>query len=728
MPTLLYACTLFLSSALLFAVQPMISKMVLPLLGGSPGVWNACMCFFQAGLLAGYAYAHLLARRLAWTTQAALHAALLLLAFLFLPPALGQATPPTGGSPVGWLLGLLAIGIGLPFFVLSATAPLVQHWFSRTRHPDARNPYFLYAASNAGSLLALLGYPLLAEPLWDLGQQSLAWSAGFVLLALALAGCFAAARRQRAEVSGEPADDTSAAAVSNRQRLLWLALSFLPSSLLMGVTTFITTDLASTPLLWVIPLALYLTTFILVFARRPLLRHEWMRRALPHLLILIALLSLLHIASVWLLALHLAGFFTIAMVSHGELAARRPPAAHLTEFYLFMSLGGVLGGIFNALLAPAIFSGVYEYPLMLAASCLLAGTPAAGGRRALALDGLLPALLLGVLVLLAAGSDALRALLAQGGRGGIVIAVLAFAALAALLLSFSSRPLRFALGISACLAFAAVRQAQGALETERSFFGIYKVIPVDQGRKVALLHGTTAHGVAGQEPGQARQPMSYYAEQGPFGQLLRSDTVRGFRHIGVVGLGVGSLACYAAPGQSWTFHEIDPLVERLARDRRHFRFLEECGQQAAIRIGDARLTLEQVPDGGYDLLVLDAYSSDSIPLHLMSREALALYLRKLSPQGLLAFHVSNRHLDLMPVLARLADDAGLSGLQQHFRPDEALRRQGEAMATDAVLLSRSQANLALLRADTAWQPLAPAPGTPLWTDSYSNILGVIRWR
>ncbi len=727
MPTLLFACTLFLSSALLFAVQPMISKMVLPQLGGSPGVWNACMCFFQAGLLAGYAYAHLLAKRLAWTTQAALHAALLLLAFLFLPPALGHATPPADGSPVWWLLGLLAFSVGLPFFVLSATAPLVQHWFSRTRHPDARNPYFLYAASNAGSLLALLGYPLLIEPQWDLGQQGLAWSAGFVLLGLALAACFVAAYRQRSDDTGEPATEAEAPAVSGRHRLQWLALSFLPSSLLLGVTTFITTDLASTPLLWVIPLALYLTTFILVFARRPPLPHPWMRRALPHLLILIALLSLLHIASVWLLALHLAGFFVITMVSHGELAARRPPAAHLTEFYLYMSLGGVLGGIFNALLAPAIFSGVYEYPLMLAASCLLAGQ-ATAGRRALALDGLLPALLLGVLVLLSMGSDELRSLLAKGGRAGIVIAVLAFASLAALLLAFSSRPLRFAFGIAACLAFAMVRQVQGALEMERSFFGIYKVIPVDEGRRTALLHGTTVHGVASHDPAHYRLPMSYYAVAGPFGQLLASETARRLPRIGVVGLGVGGLTCYAAPGQTWTFHEIDPLVERLARDPRHFRYLQECGQNTSVVIGDARLTLEQVPDGGYDLLVLDAYSSDSIPLHLMSREALALYLRKLSPHGLLVFHVTNRHLDLMPVLARLAQDASLSGLQQRFRPADALRRQGDALATDVIVLSRDAADLAFLQAGGAWQPLAGVPGTPLWTDSYSNILGVIRWR
>ncbi|MDM4772443.1 spermidine synthase [Solimonas sp. SE-A11] len=727
MPTLLFACTLFLSSALLFAVQPMISKMVLPLLGGSPGVWNACMCFFQAGLLAGYAYAHLLAKRLAWTTQAALHASLLLLAFLFLPPALGHAAPPADGSPVWWLLGLLAFSVGLPFFVLSATAPLVQHWFSRTRHPDARNPYFLYAASNAGSLLALLGYPLVIEPQWDLGQQGLAWSAGFMLLGLALAACFAAAYRQRSDDNGAPATEAEAPAVSGRLRLQWLALSFLPSSLLLGVTTFITTDLASTPLLWVIPLALYLTTFILVFARRPPLPHEWTRRALPHLLILIALLSLLHIASVWLLALHLAGFFVITMVSHGELAARRPPPAHLTEFYLYMSLGGVLGGIFNALLAPAIFSGVYEYPLMLAASCLLAGQ-ATAGRRALALDGLLPALLLGALVLLALGSDALRSLLAKGGQAGIVLAVLAFAGLAALLLSFSSRPLRFALGIAACLGFAMVRQVQGALEMERSFFGIYKVIPVEEGRRTALLHGTTVHGVASRDPAHYRLPMSYYAPQGPFGQLLSADAAGGLARIGVVGLGVGALSCYARPGQAWTFHEIDPLVERLARDTRHFRYLEACGQNTSVVIGDARLTLEQVPDGGYDLLVLDAYSSDSIPLHLMSREALALYLRKLSPQGLLAFHVTNRHLDLMPVLARLAGDAGLAGLQQRFRPADELRRQGDASATDVVLLSRDPANLALLLPGGAWQPLEGVPGTPLWTDSYSNILGVIRWR
>jgi spermidine synthase len=704
-----YAATLFLSAALLFLVQPMLTKMVLPQLGGAPSVWNTCLCFFQATLLLGYLYAHLSATRLGPRAQLGTHLLVLALAALFLPLDPTGGATPSSGAPVLWLLSRLAATAGIPFFAISATAPLLQRWFSRTDHATARDPYFLYAASNAGSLSALLSYPLLVEPSLPLVEQSRAWSAGLGVLVGGIALCWLGYRSS--EVAARP-EATLAGSVTMGDRLQWIAYSFVPSGLLLAVTGYIATDLASAPLFWVVPLSLYLMTFILVFARHPPLPHWWMIKLQPLIVILLVVLSPTS-HNIWLLGFHPAGFFVIAMVCHGELAARRPPVENLTEFYLCVSLGGVLGGLFIALVAPIIFPDIWEYPVMIAASCLLRPATSGGGagalRRDILLPGLLFVLLTGLLYLDQVPAPAL-------------IAALVLTALA--LLRFSERRWRFALGVSACLLVVQLAASQGTLETRRSFFGVYRVRLVDEGRIRVLQHGTTVHGAASAEPGQETVPLAYYSRDGAFGRFFAALAARPVRRVGVIGLGTGSLGCYARPGQSWVFHEIDPVDERIARDDRFFHFLAECGESPRIVLGDARLTLQLVPDRFYDVLVIDAFSSDSIPVHLLTREALALYHKKLAPAGVMLFHISNRYLELTPVLAALAADAGAPA--RHLRdrpagPDSTAHFQTEVVAVGAI-----GGNLDFLTADFGWEPMPLALRSALWTDQRSDIVSRIK--
>ena len=721
----LFAGTLFLSAGLMFLVEPMVAKMVLPRLGGSPAVWTTCMVFFQAMLLAGYAYAHLSVRLLSRRAQIALHLCILLpVAALLLPLTLGSATPAEDQSPAAWLLLRLAVVAGAPMLAISATAPLLQTWFSRLDHPAARDPYFLYAASNAGSLLALLAYPLLAEPLLPLDEQSLVWSVGFGVLAVGTVLCAAVfqfapdpavtAARPAAEFSRTPAQSPGIARYKDYAG--WTALAFVPSSLLLGVTSHITTDIASVPLLWVIPLALYLLSFVLCFARRPPIPHAAMVRALPLLLI-----PLILIVTTPALAfpLHLLVFFVACMVCHGALAARRPDPARLTEFYFFLALGGVLGGVFNAILAPLLFSDVIEYPLMLVAVCLAMPAGTDDRPRARALDFILPAALA---ILLACVrnfqlSDALAVRLLE------LLAALLIPALA--LLNFSTRRLRFALGVAACIFVPSTATLRDTIATERSFFGVNRVHSVADGGGRILIHGTTVHGAASMIPGEERLPLGYYAHEGTFGHFFNAIADRGVRHVAVLGLGSGALACYATPGQDWTFYEIDPLVERMARDPKLFRFLKDCGNDPRVVLGDGRLRLEHARDGAYDLLIVDAFGSDSVPVHLLTREAMALYQRKLAPGGLLLIHISNRSLDLAPVVAALAADAGLQAREfiDLPPPDQIGWRH---MASDLVAIAARGGDLGMLAGDPNWKPLPRARPSALWTDQRSDLLGVIR--
>jgi SAM-dependent methyltransferase len=713
---LTYAATLFLSAWMLFLVQPMVAKMVLPRLGGSPSVWNTAMCFFQAMLLLGYLYAHLLTR-LGRRTQGVIHGLVLLGTACFLPLDLSQATPPPEGIPALWLIGQLAITVGPPFFALSATAPLLQHWFSRTAHRAAADPYFLYAAGNVGSLLALLAYPLLFEPSLPLAAQSRGWAVGLIFVAGGIALCWLGYRDGAAALH----PSVPAARPSWDERLRWVALAFVPSALLLAVTAHITTDLVSAPLLWVIPLALYLLSFIFAFASRPPLPHALMLLVQPFLIIVLAALAPLS-HSIWLILPVLAMFFVTGMVCHGELARRRPPATSLTDFYLHMSLGGVLGGIFGALLAPALFPAIWEYPLLLAAACLARPASPANGRWARRGDVVLPLLLfLFLVVLYAAGGTANRI-----AAPPLPIRFAAAMVPTFVLLNFRARRLRFALGVGACLMALQLAGIRDTLLTTRSFFGVYRVWVAEGGALRVLHHGNTVHGVASTRPGEERTPLGYYSREGPFGRFFAAIAHRPIRRVGVIGLGTGGLACYATPGQYWTFHEIDPLIERIAREERFFGFLARCGNSPRVILGDARLTLQDVPNGTYDVIILDAFNSDSIPLHLLTREALALYRRKLAPDGVMLFHISNRYLDLVPVVAALAQDIGAPAKWLAYAPPGF--DSFERMSTEVTAIGQPGGRLDDLQASDGWRDLPPAPASALWTDARSAIVSRIIWR
>lgn len=726
----LYALTLGLSALLMFWVQPLYARLALPLLGGAPAVWITAMLFFQAALLAGYLYAHLSVRWLGLKRQSLLHGVLLLLAFVALPVALPEGwAPPAGGMHAGWQIGLMAVGVGLPFFAVSATAPLLQRWFAHAGHARSADPYFLYSASNIGSIAALIGYPLLFEPAMRLGEQGRAWTGGYALLVLLIGWCgLILWRRFVAEPPGaEGAELELSSDISWRRRGMWVLLAFAPSSLMLGVTLHLSTDVAAVPLLWVVPLALYLLSFVIVFARRPLLPHRWMLIfQVPVLVLLAATMSWSH-NLLWVeLLIHLEAFFIAAMVCHGELAARRPAALHLTEFYLWMSVGGVLGGMFNALLAPVLFDSVLEYPMMVVLVALLRPWRAGRGRRDIALDLVLPGLL-ALLMWLSSG-------LADGGYGiAISMAVFAAAVGLALLLAWRGRPLRFALGLAVLMIMAPLALKQqgfvglgesDTIHSERSFFGVNRVTAMETPvRAHILIHGTTVHGAQSQDENARKTPLTYYHPDGPLGQVFQAFPFWRFNRVGAVGLGTGAAACYARPGQNWTFYEIDPVVERIARDERFFTYLADCALEADIVIGDARLSLQAAPEGSFDLLILDAFSSDAIPVHLLTREAFAMYRRKLAPGGVIMVHISNRYLDLEPVLGRITVETGFFGVTQYH--DEGTNEVMLRYPSIWVVMARSPDDIIELAPDPRWQPLRGADA-PLWTDDYVDIVGALR--
>jgi SAM-dependent methyltransferase len=736
--TVLFASTLFASAVLLFTVQPMAGKDLLPLAGGTPAVWNACLVFFQAVLLLGYLYADRLTR-LPARTQATCHIALLgvglTLAVTCRPDP--RWIPDDSEYPVFGLLAYLSAGVGGPFLALSATAPLLQRWFAWTSRPGVRDPYFLYAASNAGSLLGLLSYPFLFEPAFTLAEQRTAWLVGFAAVAGLVAVC--AVNLFRVDHSGggngqEPSASTSELPApeeppTRRRVLTWIGLAALPSSLLLGVTTHLTTDVAPIPLLWVVPLALYLLSFIVVFAWWPTGVRRIMGRACPVSLVALAVTLVTGATEpVTLVAgVQLAAFFAVALLCHGELVARRPAKEYLTRFYLAISVGGVLGGAFNALAAPILFSrlGAVEYPLAVVAAALV--RPGTGWR-------LRPVdwLYLAVFTLFTLGlsyavpqfveppvnpsdPDALPIRLVRAGLMYGLPAVVAFALV--------RNPLRFA-GCFAVLFLAGTFDptAHGrTLLVTRNFFGTLHVTRSTDGQFVRLVHGTTQHGQ--QRPGDPK-PLMYYHPTGPIGRLLEKLPAERTRRVAVVGLGCGAMTAYARPGEAWTFFEIDPAVVRIARDDRFFTYLRDSRVEPRIVLGDARRQIAREPDGSFDLIVLDAFSSDSIPVHLLTAEAFALYGRKLTPGGVLAFHLSNRYLDLPPLVARLGAGHGppFAAKVDADEPTDREREDGK-FASTWVVLARDPADLGPVAKDTHWQVVRPTDG-PVWRDDFSNLLGV----
>src|ERR1700739_155687 len=742
MVLIVFSIAVFLSAALLFLVEPMVAKMLLPLLGGSPAVWNTCLVFFQAILLAGYAYAHAATKWFRWRVLLAMQCALVLLpaAIGVLPLHLPRGwIPPAQSNPIPWILSALAVSVGIPFFALSSCTPMMQRWFAASGHRHAEDPYFLYAASNAGSLIGLLAYPLLLEPTLRISVQSRLWSFGYATLAvLTLAGAVMGWNRPGLP-AGLNSEDAPAIprAITPGTRLRWIALAFVPSSLMLGITTAMTADVPAIPLFWVIPLALYLLSFVLVFARRQIVAPAMFNRRLP-ILILCGLVPGMLQSKLPLLALLILYpllLFSVAMVCHGELAATRPPVNRLTEFYLLISIGGVLGGIFNSIIAPIAFHSVVEFPIALIFAALLRrpadprpleGSATIGTQR---LDWLLP------LTLGACLTGAFVIPRAAGISLGEPPDILIFGIAMACCLIFAQRPLRFGLGIAA--AFLAsifyVGPYGDVLDTERSFFGLYRVANDPTGRFRDLFHGVTLHGMQSLDPANSRTPLAYYTADGPAGQITRAvQDQTSPNEWAIVGLGAGAMACLAQPAQSLTYYEIDPLVARIAEDPRYFTFLKECAPQTKIVLGDARLKLAEARDGEYRLIVLDAFSGDSIPMHLMTREGLALYRRKRAPGGLVAFHITNQHLLLAPVLANLAQDANLvSWIENDSTLTEQQANDGK-LGSSWVVMARRKEDLAHLVASADslahWTPLEGRANANVWTDDYSNLLTVIRWR
>ena len=722
----LFVATILAGSFLLFLVQPMVARMALPRLGGAPNVWNSAMLVYQALLLAGYFYAHRLSR-MPLRRQATIHLSLLAVAALTLPITLAGLPPPRPGTEVVWVPALLALTIGPVFFLVSAQAPLMQRWFAAD--PRAGEPWALYAASNLGSFGGLIAYPLLVEPELSIHAQSWGWSIGYGVL-LALIALAARARWSAADVipaqAAEPLQP-----VPRRRIALWLALAAVPSGLMLSTTTHLTTDIFAMPLLWVIPLGLYLLSFVIAFADR---------RGAARVVSALAWAAVLGAGGMAMISQGSSGLvpvmlsvvllFVICVALHARMYDLRPPAEQLTLFYLVMSAGGALGGVFTALVAPLVFDWVWEHPLLvLAATALLPAERLLDWRR---MRGLQPEMVkLGLAALLGTAAFLVWLLLEAntlaepGWQRALCTAAL-------VLIGLLLTPWRWL--VTALLL--AVMIAQGGDQTlrdtrdgvrSRSYFGVYTVRDHPSEGIRTLAHGTTLHGEQSLDPVMKRMPLSYYGPGSGAGIAFANASAlygRGAR-LGVVGLGTGSLACYHQRGERLTYFEIDPAVLRYSRDGT-FTYIRDCAPDTQVVLGDARLELAKVAPGSFDVLAIDAFSSDAIPLHLMTSEAFGVYLRALSPRGVLLVHISNRYIDLEPVLAAEVRARALAGAMREDVPPYG----SDWTASSWVAIARDSDQLAALGQKApamAWRPLV-APAARRWNDDHASILPYIQWR
>lgn len=728
----LFLLTILTGSFLLFLVQPMVARMALPRLGGAPAVWNSAMLVYQALLLGGYAYAHRLSRE-APRRQAMIHIALLLVAALWLPLGLASFQPPADGSPIFWVPWLLIASIGPLFFAVAAQAPLMQRWYGFAGNKG--EPYALYAASNIGSFAGLIAYPLLVEPFMPLKGQNWLWTAIYALLVLAVAACARLLWQTRSDLAPELAATRSKSSFGWKRRLYWIALAAIPSGLMLSTTTHLTTDLMAMPLVWVIPLGLYLLSFSIAFAdnQRPA---YWISKTAPAVLMITG--SVVFIiwgkAAINGLTASLSLLFVVAVALHNEMYRTRPDPSELTGFYLMMSLGGVVGGFFCAIVAPLVFDWTWEHPILILLAAImlpqarlisLGEEQSFGPRGALILMSVLGGLAL------AAGIYSGVKMPIDGGAIKIVLAI-AIIFIGAIVAGY-----RFAFAcVVAALMFANggwhnMEQTLAGVR-ERSYFGTYTINVSDSGSMRWLSHGTTMHGM--QMLAEPTRPISYYAKSSGVGIAMASaeELYGPNASIGVVGLGTGTLACYHKPGQSLQFYEIDPLMVDIARTKGVFSFIDRCAPDAKVVLGDARLTLADTPAGKFDILALDAFSSDSIPLHLLTKEAFAVYRKALKPDGLLLVHISNRYIDLNPVVAAEVKAGGWTAALRRDSPPEAAFARGErasqwiAMSPDAARLAQLTGPVAAKRGryyqPDLWIEL-DAPGkTKRWTDDYASVL------
>ncbi len=727
-----YTITLLLSAFLLFFIQPMFGKMILPLLGGTPSVWNTAMLFFQVTLLAGYAYAHGTTRLLGIRAQAIIHALVVAVFTLVLPIAIPDGwIPPADKDPTFWQLGLMAVVVGGPFFALAGTAPMLQRWFSATDHPDAHNPYFLYAASNLGSMTALLAYPVVFEPLMTLQVQTGAWMAGYIALIGLIVLCAMLVWRHIKDDDKAGKSSEVPEVITWGRRGMWLILAFTPSSLMLGVTTFITTDIASAPLLWIVPLAIYVGTFIIAFARKEVLSYRallWIHTVALAFVISFTVLNF-RPGTLYMVILHLMLFSTSALACHIDLARLRPHAGHLTEFYLIMSFGGALGGVFNALIAPNIFVLPIEYVLVLSLACFLRFASIEKHSFANFKSNLLNniregkkggIITFGVITLLYLSmSFGVLAL-----ENFTLAAVMAFVVPLTLVFLFDRRwmfaviatiGLVLSMGISWNL-------GKDSLYWGRNFFGVVRVVNTKYNYRI-MTHGTTMHGAQPTIPELELLPISYYYKKTSVGDVFRIvDEIPGPHKIAGLGLGAGSIACFRKAGRSIDFFEIDPEVVHVAENPEYFTYLSNCGTPYEVFLGDGRLKIAERPDSLYDMIFLDVFSSDNIPVHVMTVEAFEIYKKKLKPDGLIVMNISNRYLDLRPVLSAIAREIGYTVV---FKATKAgIIDEGKIPYTGTIFAVMSKDSKALdpFRA-VRWEELPVPESKPAWRDDYANIVG-----
>jgi spermidine synthase len=731
----LYPATTFLSAALLFTLQPLFAKMLTPLMGGTPSVWNTALVFYQGALLLGYLYAHIIATHLKPRTQLYVHAAVLLFGLVFLPIKVSSLVgAPDVSNAVGWTMAALALSLGGPIIAISATAPLIQAW--RARLGDAVDPYRLYAASNLGSFMALAAFPFLIEPFIGAKMQSMIWSVGYIILAIALVISI-----QAVPASSQAPTETAIKKTSWLDRAKWTFFAAPPSALLVAVTTHLTTDVASVPLIWIPPLALFLLTFIIAFS-------AWGDRiaesAAPIKFMVIFLLAAVMGAGIDQgmlgLGIHLTAFFLIVLCCHLELALRRPEPARLTEFYLWMSFGGVLGGAAAALLAPIALNTTIEYQIALAVALAVAPWERAQMKWALpaAAIAIGASLFYQNLYEIATWLEA-NAPIGKAARvaetpfwfqvlsvwrpevaASVLCAVLALAAM----MAQRSALIVAAIGGVALLLPVLDQDSGGIKFRERSFFGVLEIN--DSGEAPTgwrfLSHGTTLHGVMSLDPNRNREPMSYYYRETPIGSLYAEATAAKPTdlHAGVIGMGMGSTTCYAKPGQKWKIFEIDDDVIKAVTNPNLVGFINRCAPDIEIIRGDARLKMADQPNNWFDILLVDAFSSDAIPTHMITKEALSLFMSKMAPDGVLIVHISNRYLDLGAIVSDAANELGFAVMEGN-RDGEASNPNADT-GVRAVVVARNQARLNRYIGQPMWTMVGPSAQSHPWTDDHTDIL------
>lgn len=728
--TPVFSLTLLLSATLLFSVQPMFSKMILPMLGGTPQVWNTAMLFFQACLLGGYGYAHLTSRYLKPQVQAVLHVFLLLVFTVILPLAIPAGWEPSlEHDPTFWQLSIMTAVVGGPFFVVSGSAPMLQHWFASTDHKDADNPYFLYGASNLGSMAALFSYPTVIEPLFGLEEQSGLWMYGYFGLIILTNLCVILIwKNAKSAQNATTINTVNEPKITTKQRAKWIILSFVPSSLMLGVTTYITTDIATVPLLWIIPFALYVATFIIVFARKQILSEPKIMALSALALILLifqmtAFKEQLVFIPLALVAIHIITFFIISLACHFDLAQSKPTSSHLTEFYFFMSLGGVLGGFFNAIIAPKFFILPIEYALALAIAMFLRYS---NTQTTAALKKIHPAF---YLLAIATAATCYSGFFFIEQKKFFMASLLLGCATSGVMINYMKDRWRFAIISSLIILISplgipvSILNEDLVLKRERNFFGVHKIVETEKERM--LVNGMTNHGTQPKDPAFSKVRISYYSPGSPLTDVFNYlDQKTEPQIIGALGLGIGVVTCYSHPDRFFQYFEIDKDIADIAEDPKYFTYLSGCGSPYEIVIGDGRLEIAKQQDKKYDAIVIDVFSSDNIPVHIMTADAIAMYMKKMKDNGVLVIHISNRYLDLEPVFTAIGQELKIPMYARATHKSIPIADTGiNSFPAHFVVFTHSQEAIAHLK-NSGWTSGFMREGVRAWTDKYSNIISV----